>query len=209
LTTAQQRALDELWPRFGIGDATGTIDTNELFGRNADVVIEIGFGNGESLWQMARSEPDTDFIGIEVHKPGVGHLLLALEEHLITNVRIAATDAVTFLQQRVAPGNLAGARIYFPDPWPKKRHHKRRLIQPDFVDLLARLIKPDGVLHLATDWQPYAQHMREVLLANHKFVNLSPNRAFCERPHWRPYTKYEKRAERLGHNVYDLLFARC
>jgi len=208
LTSAQKRALNELLPRYGVPPGAGPIDTETLFGRKSDVILEIGFGNGESLWQMALSEPEHDFIGVEVHPPGVGHLLLALQAHAIGNVRVAATDAVAFLEQRFACGALAGVRIYFPDPWPKKRHHKRRIIQPDFVNLLARRIRPGGILHLATDWQPYADHMLEVLAANRGFTNLSQQGDYCGRPHWRPKTKYETRAARLGHEVRDLLFER-
>jgi len=170
--------------------------------------VEIGFGNGESTWQMAQNESDKNFIGIEVHEPGVGHLLLALVQHEIENVRIAREDAVPFLQQRIAPGSLAGVRIYFADPWPKKRHHKRRIIQAEFVDVIARCIKKGGILHLATDWQPYARHMLEVLKSSADFINLSPTGYDCERPAWRPHTKYEQRGERLGHEVSDLLFER-
>ncbi len=208
LTDAQKRALDELLPRYGVAPGTGPIDFAALFGRNSEVILEIGFGNGASLRQMAQNEPQRDFIGVEVHPPGIGHLLLALEEHAIENVRIAASDAVPFLQERIAAASLAAVRIYFPDPWPKKRHHKRRLIQPPFVRLLARCIRPGGVLHLATDWQPYADHMLEVLGASPDFTNLSVQGDYCMRPDWRPETKYERRAGRLGHKIRDLLFER-
>jgi tRNA (guanine-N7-)-methyltransferase len=170
--------------------------------------VEIGFGNGESTWRMALEEPEKNFIGIEVHEPGVGQLLMALEEHDIENVRIARCDAVPFLQNRIPAASLAGVRIYFADPWPKKRHHKRRIIQPEFVDHLARCISEGGILHLATDWQPYADHILEVMQSTSDFVNLSPNGDYCETPEWRPYTKYEKRGERLGHEVRDLLYQR-
>lgn len=184
------------------------LDFEQLFARPADVIVEIGFGNGEACRQMAQLEADRNFIGIEVHKPGVGHLLLALKEHGINNVRVARADAVPFLQQRIAAASLAGVRVFFPDPWPKKRHHKRRIIQPEFVQQLARCIKAGGILHLATDWQTYAEHMLAVLQASPDFVNLSDNDDYCERPEWRPHTKYEQRGERLGHTVRDLLFAR-
>jgi tRNA (guanine-N7-)-methyltransferase len=208
LTTAQQHALDELWPFYGIDNAETRLDFDDHFERKADVIVEIGFGNGESTWQMAQHEADKNFIGIEVHEPGVGHLLMALEEHGIENVRIACEDAVVFLEQRIEPGSLAGVRIYFADPWPKKRHHKRRLIQPEFVSLLARCTASGGILHLATDWQPYAEHMLEVMQSSPDFVNLSPTGDYCEQPDWRPSTKYEKRGQRLGHEVRDLLFRR-
>ena len=208
LTTAQQHALDELWPFYGIDNAETRLDFDDHFERKADVIVEIGFGNGESTWQMAQHETDKNFIGIEVHEPGVGQLLMAVEEHDIDNVRVACEDAVVFLEQRIKPGSLAGVRIYFADPWPKKRHHKRRLIQPEFVSLLARCMESGGVLHLATDWQPYAEHMLEVMGSSVDFVNLSPTGDYCEQPDWRPSTKYEKRGERLGHEVRDLLYRR-
>jgi tRNA (guanine-N7-)-methyltransferase len=208
LTTAQQHALDELWPHYGIDQRETVLDFDDHFERVADLILEIGFGNGESTWRMAQQEPDKNFIGVEVHPPGVGHLMLALEKHVIENVRIVCADAVPFLQNRIAPGSLAGVRIYFPDPWPKKRHHKRRLIQPGFVDLLARCMAKDAILHCATDWQPYAGHILEVMQSREDFVNLSPAGDYCERPVWRPCTKYEARGERLGHEVRDLLYQR-
>jgi tRNA (guanine-N7-)-methyltransferase len=209
LTVAQQHALDELWPHYGIEHRETVLEFDDHFESPGDVIVEIGFGNGESTWRMAQSEPENNFIGIEVHEPGVGQLLMALEEHDIENVRIAREDAVPFIQKRIAADSLAGVRIYFADPWPKKRHHKRRIIQPDFVKDLARCIARDGILHLATDWQPYAEHILEVMQANPDFINLSPTGDYCETPDWRPYTKYEARGERLGHAVRDLLYQRA
>jgi tRNA (guanine-N7-)-methyltransferase len=208
LTPAQQRALDELQPRYGIPEGDGEIDFEALFGRDAPTVIEIGFGNGEATWRMAQLEPDKDFIGIEVHPPGVGHLVRALEKHDIDNVRVAMTDAVTFVGDRITDGALAGVRIWFPDPWPKKRHHKRRIVQPAFVALLARKMAPGGLLHLATDWEPYADHMLEVLDAAPAFDNCAEDGGFHSQPDWRPDTKYERRGDRLGHRTRDLLFRR-
>ena len=208
LTIAQQHALDELWPHYGIERSETVLDFEDHFDRQADVIVEIGFGNGDSTWQMAEREPEKNFIGIEVHEPGVGHLLMALEKHHVENVRIACEDAVPFLQNRISAASLVGVRIYFADPWPKKRHHKRRIIQPDFVGELARCMAKDGILHLATDWQPYADHILEVMQASPDFVNLSPSQDYCERPDWRPRTKYETRGERLGHEVRDLLYQR-
>ncbi len=208
LTVAQQNALNELWPHFGIEQHETLLDFDDYFEHPADVIVEIGFGNGESTWRMAQQEPDKNFIGIEVHGPGVGHLLMALDANKIENVRIAREDAVPFFKQRIAAGSLAGVRVYFADPWPKKRHHKRRLIQPDFITEIARCMATDGILHLATDWQPYADHMLEVLDSSPDFVNLSPTGDYCERPEWRPHTKYEQRGERLGHEVRDLLYQR-
>ena len=208
LTIAQQHALDELWPHYGIEPGKTLLDYDDHFERPADVIVEIGFGNGESTWQMAQQEAEKNFIGIEVHEPGVGQLLMALEEHAIDNVRIAREDAVPFMQQRIAPGSLAGVRIYFADPWPKKRHHKRRIIQPEFISQVARCMAKDGVLHMATDWQPYADHIMEVMQSSHDFINLSSTDDYCERPDWRPFTKYEARGKRLGHEVRDFLFQR-
>ncbi len=206
LTHAQARALDELWPKFGIEASTGELNLEQLFGREATLVVEIGFGNGNATWQMAGTEPGKNFIGIEVHKPGVGHLLQALESHKLTNVRIARDDAVDFLQDRIPDHSVSEVRIFFPDPWPKKRHHKRRIIQGGFLDLLALKMEPGGILHLATDWQPYAEYMLEICNQHPAFENRSPVHGYCLKPDWRPETKYEKRGERLGQPSHDLLF---
>jgi len=208
LTDGQKRALDELWPRFGIAESDCPLDLADVFGNRHPVIAEIGFGNGEATWRMARAHPEQNFVGIEVHPPGIGRLLLALEREGIDNLRIASGDAVEWLRLRIRPAALAGVRIYFPDPWPKKRHHKRRMVQPGFVALLAARIQPGGILHLATDWAPYAAHMLEVLEAAPHFDNLAPRGAFSPRPEWRPLTKYERRGSRLGHQVSDLVFTR-
>jgi tRNA (guanine-N7-)-methyltransferase len=213
LTEAQARALRELWPIFGISSQSGVIDPTEFdpngaFGRDAPLVVEIGFGNGEATWRMARDEPEKNFLGIEVHKPGVGHLLQALETHELTNVRIARDDAVDFIRNQLPSGSIDEARIYFPDPWHKKRHNKRRIIQTPFLDLLASKMKPGALLHLATDWEPYAEHMLEVCTEHAQFENRSPSNDYCEKPGWRPETKYELRGERLGQHSRDLLFRR-
>ena len=206
LTEGQQRALNELWPRFGVADDDAEINLQALFGNLAPVVMEIGFGNGDASWQMAAARPDLNFLGVEVHRPGVGHLLLKIEEQELANVRIACADAVEFLQQRIPRDSLDGVRIYFPDPWPKKRHHKRRIVQAAFLQLLASRMRSGSMLHLATDWLPYAEFMLEQVAKVEEFVNLSPGGDFCDKPQWRPDTKYEKRGERLGHGVRDLLF---
>jgi tRNA (guanine-N7-)-methyltransferase len=208
LTEGQKRALEELWPLYGIEEGEGELDLASLFGNYQPVIVEIGFGNGDATWQMASHQADENFLGVEVHKPGVGHLLLKIEEHGIGNLRIANEDAVELLGRRVANHCLSGVRIYFPDPWPKKRHHKRRIIQPRFVSQLAGKMKPGGILHLATDWEPYAEHMLEVMRSSPAFENLSADGGTVSRPQWRPETKYEKRGERLGHGVYDLVFRR-
>jgi len=208
LTEGQKRALDQFWPRFGIEKGESLLDFKSLFGNDAPVIMEIGFGNGDATWQMAQACPAENYLGVEVHQPGVGHLLLKMEQQGIVNIRIANDDAVEFLRNRVPKESLDGARIYFPDPWPKKRHHKRRLIQPSLIELLASRMSPGALLHLATDWEPYAEHMLQVMRSSQGFVNLSPSGNYCDKPEWRPQTKYEKRGERLGHQVRDLLFKR-
>ena len=208
VTEGQKRALQDLWPIWGIEPESGLLDFRDLFGNDRPVVLEIGFGNGEATWRMAQASPEENFLGVEVHKPGVGRLLLKIEEHGLDNVRIACEDAVALLRDRVPDSSLAGVRIYFPDPWPKKRHHKRRIVQAPFVELLAGKLAPGGILHLATDWAPYAEHMLEVMQRSEGFENLSPDGTYCEKPDWRPPTKYERRGERLGHEVADLVFRR-
>jgi tRNA (guanine-N7-)-methyltransferase len=173
LTDGQKRALDRLWPVHGIPAGESTLDFSKLFGNEHPVILEIGFGNGDATWQMARDHPEENFLGVEVHQPGVGHLLIKLEQHGISNVRVACEDAVELLRSRIADASLAGVRIYFPDPWPKKRHHKRRIIQAEFVELLAKKTGQGGILHLATDWEPYAEFMLEVMGETRWFENVS------------------------------------
>ncbi|MCG6118085.1 MAG: tRNA (guanosine(46)-N7)-methyltransferase TrmB [Aquimonas sp.] len=208
LTPAQQRALDQLWPAYGLAIAQGPLDAPARFGRSAPLVLEIGFGNGEALVHGALHSPERDFIGIEVHKPGVGRALNAIESNALSNVRIYAEDAVEVLKQCVGERALAEARIYFPDPWHKKRHTKRRLVQPGFVELLASRIAPGGLLHLATDWEPYAEQMWEVMDASSGFRNTAGPRGQVARPDWRPQTHFERRGLRLGHGVWDMLYLR-
>lgn len=206
LTDGQRRALEELWPKYGLEEVDETLDFEAEFGNRNPVVVEIGFGNGDATWRMAQQEPDKNFLGIEVHRPGVGHLLLMLKQHELRNVRVACTDAVEFLQRRVADSTLDGVRIYFPDPWPKKRHHKRRIVQQPFIELLAQRLRPGGIFHLATDWAPYAEWMVDVMSRFPEFENTAKTGDFCPRPGWRPATKYERRGERLGHDVFDLVY---
>ena len=208
MTEAQKRALNELWPKYGIADSAGPVDLRALFGNDHPVVLEIGFGNGDATWRMALASPGENFLGVEVHRPGIGHLLLKLEEHRLLNVRVACADAVEFVRGRLKDESLLAVRMYFPDPWPKRRHHKRRIVQPAFVDLLACKLRPRGILHLATDWEPYAEHMLDVIAANSAFRNLSQRGDYCSRPDWRTDTRYERRGQRLGHPVYDLLYER-
>jgi tRNA (guanine-N7-)-methyltransferase len=207
-TPAQQRAFDELWPRFGI-DYQGTPrDYDAIFGRSAKRVMEIGFGNGEALRFAARHDKDRDLIGIEVHAPGVGRLLNALAEDASDHVRLYHHDAVEVLNNEVADGALDEIRIYFPDPWHKKRHNKRRLVQPEFAQLLVRKLANDGRLHLATDWQDYAEQMWDVLDATQGLANRAGARGAVPRPDWRPQTHFETRGQKLGHGVWDLLYDR-
>lgn len=206
-TVAQERALKELWPKYGI-ELAPDIDIPAAFGRGAPLMIEIGFGAGEALLSFAQAHPELNCLGIEVHPPGVGHLMLGLEREGLTNVRIVMHDAVEVFEQRLAPGSVALIHIFFPDPWPKKRHHKRRLIQPEFAALLARALAPQGVLRLATDWEHYAHHMREVLDACPELENRAGAQGFVPRPADRPLTRFEKRGQRLGHEVWDLEYVR-
>jgi tRNA (guanine-N7-)-methyltransferase len=208
LTPGQQKALDQLWPHFGIEDNQEPLDLEALFGRDAPRVLEIGFGNGASLAEMAKNQPEQDFIGIEVHRPGVGQLLKAIQTEELSNVRVACTDAVELLKHRIADRSLDRIQIYFPDPWHKKRHHKRRIIQPHFVNVLADKLKHGGHLHLATDWQDYAEQMLSDVSGNSRFANCGDHSGFIERPAYRPITKFEQRGHRLGHGVWDLLFKR-
>ncbi|NQY27537.1 MAG: tRNA (guanosine(46)-N7)-methyltransferase TrmB [Piscirickettsiaceae bacterium] len=208
LTPGQERALKELWPQFGIDDGEDNLDLVQLFGRDAPIVFEIGFGNGSSLATMAENQPDTNFIGVEVHRPGVGHLLKLIKEKKLTNLRLACTDAVELLKDRVADNSLDRVQLYFPDPWHKKRHHKRRIIQAAFVNLLTHKIKSGGYLHMATDWQHYAEQMLDDLSNNVDFVNCANDTGYIDRPDYRPLTKFEQRGQNLGHGVWDLLFKR-
>ena len=205
ITRAQRSALDRLWQRFGI-ETGQTLDYGALFGRNAPVILEIGFGNGDALCHMALADPGADFIGIEVHRPGIGSALLKLEHNEVSNVRVACADAAELIETQIPPGSLAGVRLYFPDPWPKKRHHKRRIVQDAFVAHVHAALTPGGLFHLATDWAPYAEHMLETLSHHCGFRNQAGPGHFSKRPDWRPQTRFERRGLRLGHQVFDLLF---
>ena len=206
ITEAQQRALQQLWPRYGIEFAPQPLDPRALFGREAPLTVEIGFGNGDNLVRLAATHPERHFLGIEVHRPGVGRVLLAAESQHLDNLRVICHDAVEVLQQQIAAGSVDEMLILFPDPWPKKRHHKRRLVQPDFIQQVTRSLKPGGVVRLATDWQPYAEHMLEVLRATPGLANAACDDGFAPRAPERLPTRFEKRGERLGHAVWDLCF---
>lgn len=205
ITAAQERALDELWPRFGASATT----LGEFFERPAAKTVEIGFGNGENLLALAVANPDRQFLGIEVHRAGVGHLLLCAAQAEIENLRVVCDDAVEIFEHAIPPDSLDRVLVLFPDPWHKKRHHKRRLIQPDFVKLVVSRLRIGGVLHLATDWQPYAEHMRTVLDAERALRNLANDPSgYVPRPAWRALTRFERRGHRLGHGVWDLAYER-
>ncbi len=204
----QARALAELGPRYVLPHALAPLDMDRVFGRRAPRVLEIGFGMGDATAAVAAAQPDTDFIGIEVHPPGVGSLLKHIGERGLANLRIVQHDAVEVLRDMIPPASLAGVHVWFPDPWHKKRHHKRRLIQPPFVAALVRHLVPGGYLHLATDWQPYAEQMLEVLSAEPALANTAGPGHYAPRPDWRPLTRFENRGLKLGHGVWDLLFTR-
>ena len=206
LTHGQKNALDTLWPRYGLERQQGPLDQQQRFGRQAPLVFEIGYGMGHSLAAMAEAEPDKDFIGVEVHRPGVGALLLEVEQRQLPNVRTYCDDAVDVLTLCIADNSLHRLQLYFPDPWHKKKHHKRRIVQPAWVELVAQKLAPGGVLHMATDWQHYAEHMAEVMAKAEGFENLAGQATYSSRPAWRPETKFERRGARLGHGVWDLLF---
>lgn len=210
ITAAQARALTNLWPRYGVDWVPGSmLDLAALFGNHHPVVLEIGFGNGEALLHMAARHAQRNHLGIEVHRPGIGHLLLELERARLDNVRVMREDAVAVLASALAPASLAGVCLFFADPWPKKRHHKRRIVQPAFLDQIARVLAPGGFFHAATDWAPYAEWMLEHLrAAADRFENLSPSGDFVPRPDERPPTRFERRGERLGQAAHDLLFCR-
>jgi len=206
LTPGQQRAMDELFPRFGIESGETQLDLDAVFGRSAPRILEIGFGNGESLAEIAHNNPQNDYIGIEVHRPGVGHLLMRVEELGLTNVRVMSADAVEVLEQQIPDSSLDALYLFFPDPWHKKRHHKRRQVQPDWAQLVRKKLKLGGRLHMATDWQNYAEHMLEVLSTAEGYRNTSENGDYVPKPDYRPETKFERRGQRLGHGVWDLVF---
>jgi tRNA (guanine-N7-)-methyltransferase len=206
VSNAQQRAHETLLPRYGIPYADSPLTLDHVFGRAATKILEIGFGMGETTAAIAAAHPDTDYLGIEVHTPGVGSLLKQLDALALTNVRIIQHDAVEVLQHMIAPGCLDGVHIFFPDPWPKKRHHKRRLIQPPLVDLLAQKLKPGGYLHAATDWHEYAEQILAVFTAAPTLRNTAAD--YAPRPDYRPRTKFEARGLKLGHGVWDIVFRR-
>lgn len=206
LTTGQQQALDSQWPEFGVDYSEALLDFSKLFNREAEVILEIGFGNGDSLWQMAQAHPEKNYFGIEVHRPGVGHLLRLVEQSECKNIRVSNRDAIDVLEHQIADSSVDRLQLFFPDPWHKKKHNKRRIVQENFIKQVARILKSGGVFHLATDWEHYSRHMLNTLNNSDLFTNLSNDNAFVPKPEERPTTKFEKRGHRLGHGVWDLLF---
>lgn len=202
LTAGQALAFERLWSMYGVEHKGEKLDFTVLFGRNAPCVLEIGFGMGQSLLEMAKQHPHINFIGIEVHRPGIGALLAGMQREDITNIRVLATDAIDILQTCISDNDLAGVQLFFPDPWPKRRHQKRRIVQTSFIELLASKIKPQGFLHMATDWEDYASHMQTVLSQNQQFEALPlEDLRFI-----RPATKFEQRGLRLGHKIFEFLY---
>lgn len=209
LTEGQARALEDHWNDYGLSlTANGPLNLEACFGRHAPTILEIGFGNGDSLLAMAATNPDKNYIGIEVHRPGVGGLINNAEKKGIRNIRVFCDDAVDVLQQAIPDQSLVGVQLFFPDPWQKKRHHKRRIVQPEFVALVAAKLVPGGYFHMATDWQNYAEHMMAVMSASEAFRNRAGAGGYSPRPDYRPETKFERRGIRLGHGVWDLIFVK-
>ncbi len=206
MTPGQKKALAEYWPQFGLSVSEGRQDLSAVFGRHAPCVCEIGFGMGQSLLEIAEQQPDLNYLGIEVHQPGVGMLLKRMVDHQVSNIRLYQEDARQVLSDCIFDQALAGVQLFFPDPWPKKRHHKRRIVQPQFLDLIYRKLEPHGFFHLATDWQPYAEEMLEKLSLDQRFENRYGQGQFAPDRAGRPQTKFEQRGQRLGHGVWDLVF---
>ena len=208
LTAGQQRALDELFPRYGVDPGDGPLAFSDLFGRTAPVVLDIGFGDGEALAEIAAAHPERNYLGIEVHRPGVGRLLRQLDDQGVTNVRVAAADAIEIMRSNIRQASLAGIQLFYPDPWPKKRHHKRRMVQPDWLALAASRLIDGGFLHLTTDWAHYAEHMLDVIADSDAFDNTAGPGRYAPDPGERPPTKFERRGLERGHAVHDIILRR-
>ena len=207
LTTGQERALRELWPVWGIEYADSLLDIDKTYGRGgAPLTVEIGFGMGKSLVEMAQKAPERNFLGIEVHTPGIGACLADIRDKGISNLRIAHHDAVEVFNNMIPDGSVDTLQLFFPDPWHKARHHKRRIVKPEFLDLIMPKLRRGGIIHMATDWENYAEQMLEVLSADDRIENLSADNTYVPRPDFRPLTKFELRGQRLGHGVWDLMF---
>jgi tRNA (guanine-N7-)-methyltransferase len=209
ITAAQRRALNELWPRWGIAFANRRVDLDGVFGRSAPRVLDVGFGDGEALLTSAANNPGVDYLGVEVHEPGIGHLLVLLERAGLTNVRVIERDVVDVIAQMLGPDSFDAVNVFFPDPWPKKRHHKRRLIGSEFIVTLAGILKPGGLLHVATDWANYAQQILATLAASAEFARVQAEDLVEDSLAFRSPTKFERRGQRLGHEVVDLYYRRA
>ncbi|MFT6270110.1 MAG: tRNA (guanine-N7-)-methyltransferase [Alphaproteobacteria bacterium] len=208
LTKAQGKAIKDNWPTMGLSIDQGMLNLVQVFGRNTTRVLEIGFGMGKSFVEMAHKAPNTDFIGIEVHRPGIGACLASAEQAELSNLRVFEHDAVEVLDQCIANESLDRLQLFFPDPWHKTRHHKRRIVQPEFVQAIRSKLKIGGEFHMATDWEAYAQHMLEVMQQAQGFENTSNSQDYVQRPEYRPITKFEVRGQKLGHGVWDIIFTR-
>lgn len=208
VTVGQERALKELWPRYGVDYSPAPLDLDAVFGRRAPRCLEIGFGTGEVIASLAAAHPEVDYLGIEVHRPGVGQLLLRAQRAGLSNLRVICHDAVEVLAAQLGANCCDEILVFFPDPWHKKRHHKRRLIEPGFVRRLGETLRPGGILRLATDWQEYAEQMLAVCNGEGQLASLDPRQDYAQRPAFRAPTRFERRGERLGHGVWDLAYAK-
>ncbi len=208
MTEGQQKAYDFNWETYGLHLETGLLDYQSVFGRVSDVVVEVGFGMGGSLVEMAKNSPEKDFIGIEVHPPGVAKLMMLAQEAEVKNIRVFCDDAIEVMANCIPNNSVSTFQLFFPDPWHKKKHNKRRIVQASFSEKIAQILKPSGTFHMATDWEPYAEHMMEVMEEQVAYVNVAGKGVYHPRPEWRPLTKFEQRGERLGHGVWDLIYAK-
>jgi len=208
LTEGQSRALDTLWDEYGLELSQGPLNFEQVFGNNHPTVLEIGFGDGVSLLEMARTGSDKNFIGVEVHRPGVGKLINDAQRDDVHNIKVFCDDAIDVLEKSITLNSLDGVQLFFPDPWHKKRHNKRRIVQPQFAQQIRAKLKVGGYFHMATDWEPYAEHMMDVMSQAEGYKNSSGNGNYSPRPAYRPITKFERRGERLGHGVWDLIFTK-
>ena len=206
MTEGQQKAYDNNWACFGLNLQDGPLDFEQLFGRKAPVTVEVGFGMGVSLIEMAEKAPERDFIGIEVHPPGVAKLMMLAAEKGLTNIRVYCHDAIEVLEKAIPVDSVDTFQLFFPDPWHKKKHNKRRIVQASFAGIVANVLQQGGCFHMATDWEPYAEHMLEVMESMPEYENMAGSGQYHDRPAWRPFTKFEKRGENLGHGVWDLLY---
>jgi len=208
MTEGQQKAYNDNWEFYGLDPKNGPLDYDAIFGRNAGIVLEIGFGMGKSLVEMAKNAPDKDFIGIEVHTPGVAKLMMLAAEQNVTNIRVYCHDAIEVMNHCVPKKSISCLQLFFPDPWHKKRHNKRRIVQASFAEKVSSLLQDGGQFHMATDWEPYAHHMMNVMEQQLQYSNAAGAKCFYPRPTWRPLTKFEQRGETLGHGVWDLIYTK-